>query len=58
MKEPAFRYSETVAFYRDTVGLELIETGPDTTRFVFGALTLWLDPAGTILLLSSSSPAT
>ena len=43
VKVPTYRYAETVAFYRDAVGLELLESGPETSRFAFGAFTLWLD---------------
>ncbi|MFK8023332.1 MAG: VOC family protein [Ilumatobacter sp.] len=47
VKTPTFRYSETVAFSRDAVGLEVLDEGSDTTKFRFGALTLWIDRVDT-----------
>lgn len=50
MKVPAARFEETVAFYRDTLGLPIAEheepTSPTVSRSVrveFGPCTLWLD---------------
>lgn len=50
MKIPAAHYDDTLAFYRDTLGLD-VETEPDapgeqvsrTARVQFGPCTLWLD---------------
>ena len=44
MKVPTHRYEATVAFYRDTLGLEQI-TGPgDAIGFRHGPNQLWIDP--------------
>lgn len=43
IKIPAHKHAETVAFYRDAIGLPLIEERADTVLFRFGSLTLWLD---------------
>lgn len=42
MKVPERHYAETLAFYRDVLGLsvEEVETG---AKVAFGAVTLWLD---------------
>jgi hypothetical protein len=43
IKVPAFRYQDTVAFYRDRVGLEVTRTMENSVGFCFGELTLWID---------------
>lgn len=46
MKVPPHQWDETVRFYRDVVGLEVIEhepTEPPSVGFVFGANQLWID---------------
>lgn len=43
LKVPASRYDETVAFYRDTVMLEHLDSGPDHETFAFGSMRLWID---------------
>jgi catechol 2,3-dioxygenase-like lactoylglutathione lyase family enzyme len=43
IKVPLHRWEETVAFYRDRVGLKPIRETRDTVAFAFGALTLWID---------------
>ncbi len=47
MKIPPDKYEATVAFYRETLGLELThapeESVADSYRLAFGGVTLWLD---------------
>lgn len=43
IKVPLYRYEETVAFYRDRVGLPVTRTMANSTGFGFGELTLWID---------------
>lgn len=43
IKVPAYRYDDTVAFYRDRVGLEVARTMENSVGFHFGELTLWID---------------
>ncbi|HZF42445.1 MAG TPA: VOC family protein [Sphingomonadaceae bacterium] len=43
IKVPSYRYDETVAFYRDALGLEVAKTTDASTAFIFGAMTLWID---------------
>ncbi|MCA1798065.1 MAG: hypothetical protein LC632_01060 [Xanthomonadaceae bacterium] len=47
MKVPAHEYDDTVAFYRDVLGLrEILEQAPSSTksvRFDFGDKVLWID---------------
>ena len=50
LKIPRYKYEETVAFYRDTLGLTVEElptndhpTVSKTCKVQFGPLTLWLD---------------
>lgn len=43
LKVPLYRYEETVAFYRDRVGLPVTRTLESSTGFSFGDLTLWVD---------------
>lgn len=43
IKVPLHRWQETVAFYRDKVGLKPVKEMPDSVAFAFGAMTLWID---------------
>lgn len=43
VKCPAHTYDQTVAFYRDTLGLPLIEEEADGCIFQFGPNRLWID---------------
>jgi catechol 2,3-dioxygenase-like lactoylglutathione lyase family enzyme len=43
IKCPAHTYEETVAFYRDTLALPLIEEEADGSIFQFGPNRLWID---------------
>ncbi len=43
IKVPLYRYEETVAFYRDRVGLPVTRTMANSTGFGFGELTLWIE---------------
>ncbi|MBI9115603.1 VOC family protein [Sanguibacter suaedae] len=47
MKVPPHVWEETVAFYRDTLGMRQVEnpfeSGPESVGFEFGANTLWID---------------
>lgn len=43
IKVPAYRYEETVAFYRDALGLDVTRTMDASTGFAFGSMTLWID---------------
>lgn len=43
IKVPAHRWVETVAFYRDRVGLTAKKATDDTVGFEFGEMTLWID---------------
>lgn len=43
IKVPAYRYDETVAFYRDRVGLDVTRTMENSVGFRFGEMTLWID---------------
>jgi len=43
IKVPLYKWEETVAFYRDRVGLEVLEEQPNSTAFAFGGMTLWVD---------------
>jgi hypothetical protein len=43
MKVPLRHYDETVAFYRDVVGLPLVSQGKDTTLFQHGPIRLHID---------------
>lgn len=44
IKVPLHRWEETVAFYRDKVGLTVTRELDNSTGFDFGSLTLWIDP--------------
>ena len=43
IKVPSFRYDDTVAFYRDSLGLEVVRQMEASIGFAFGSLTLWID---------------
>jgi hypothetical protein len=43
MKIPSQEFSQVVTFYRDIVGLALIEEDNSSTVFEFGGKRLWLD---------------
>lgn len=43
MKVPASLHDATVAFYRDTIGLEHVATEGTTEVFAFGGVKLWVD---------------
>src|SRR3954464_4901949 len=43
IKCPAHTYEQTVAFYRDTIGLPMIEEETDGCIFQFGPNRLWVD---------------
>jgi catechol 2,3-dioxygenase-like lactoylglutathione lyase family enzyme len=43
IKVPLFRWQETVAFYRDKVGLSIKNEQENTVAFEFGDITLWVD---------------
>lgn len=43
IKVPRYRWDETVAFYRDAVGLDVRRTLDDSVAFAFGGMTLSID---------------
>lgn len=43
IKVPLHKWDETVAFYRDRVGLPVVKELKESTGFAFGAMTLWID---------------
>ncbi len=43
IKCPYHTYEATLAFYRDTIGLPLLEEEPEGSVFQFGNIRLWLD---------------
>lgn len=43
IKVPPHRWDETVAFYRDRVGLGVARTLENSVAFAFGPMTLWID---------------
>lgn len=47
IKVPLYCWEETVAFYRDKVGLPIQREQPDSVAFTFGAITLWIDRVAT-----------
>ncbi|MGJ3261773.1 MAG: hypothetical protein ACFE0R_00920 [Salinarimonas sp.] len=47
IKVPLHRWDETVAFYRDRVGLAVVRTQADSVAFAFGEMTLWVDRVAT-----------
>ncbi|MEM7643753.1 MAG: hypothetical protein AAF366_14650 [Pseudomonadota bacterium] len=46
IKVPLHRWDETVAFYRDRVGLEVLREADASIGFRFGPMTLWIDRVG------------
>ncbi len=47
IKVPLHKWDETVAFYRDRARLEIAKELPNSTGFVFGHMTLWIDKVET-----------
>ncbi|SNY76661.1 VOC family protein [Enterobacter sp. CC120223-11] len=45
LKVPPHQYQQTIAFYRNTLGLEEITDKPPATGFVLGPNRLWIDEA-------------
>ncbi|HEV7437841.1 MAG TPA: hypothetical protein VGO22_23715 [Pseudorhizobium sp.] len=43
IKVPAYKWEETVDFYRRKIGLEVVKELSNSTGFAFGDLTLWID---------------
>ena len=43
IKTPADLFAATVAFYRDTLGLPVIEVGSRSAIFQFGPIRLWVE---------------
>ncbi len=43
IKVPRYRFEETVAYYRDVLGLPSLGREGDSESFEFGAMRLWLD---------------
>ena len=43
IKCPYHTYEQTIAFYRDTLGLPLLEEEPEGCIFQFGPVRLWVD---------------
>lgn len=43
IKVPLHRYDETIAFYRDRVGLPVARVMDNSTGFDFNGFTLWID---------------
>ena len=43
MKLPSHQFDETVAFYRDILGLPILKEAPEICGFQLGAIELWLD---------------
>lgn len=43
IKVPSWKWQETVAFYRDRVGLKPAKTLTNSVGFEFGPMTLWID---------------
>lgn len=43
IKVPLNKWQETVTFYRDKVGLAVARELANSTGFVFGDMTLWID---------------
>ena len=49
MKVPPHQHTATVAFYRDVLALEVLETSTDdTVVFKFGNSKLWIDKVNTV----------
>ena len=47
IKVPRHRWDETVAFYRDRVGLKITKELADSVVFAFGDVSLWIDRVDT-----------
>ena len=43
LKVPQYKWEDTVAFYRDRVGLPVRKEYDHSTSFAFGNMTLWID---------------
>ncbi len=43
IKVPLYKWEETVAYYRDKVGLTVAKTLTNSVGFAFGGMTLWID---------------
>lgn len=43
IKVPLYKWDETVAFYRDRVGLKATRELTNSVAFEFGEMTLWID---------------
>ena len=43
IKVPLHKWQDTVAFYKDRVGLTPVKETADTIAFAFGPMTLWID---------------
>ncbi|WP_075634009.1 hypothetical protein [Xaviernesmea rhizosphaerae] len=43
IKVPLYKWADTVAFYRDKVGLPISKQMTDSVAFAFGSMTLWID---------------
>jgi catechol 2,3-dioxygenase-like lactoylglutathione lyase family enzyme len=43
IKVPAHTYDQTIAFYRDTLGLPVLEEVENGCTFQFGPVRLWID---------------
>lgn len=43
IKVPLHKWDETVAYYRDKVGLAVTREMTNSVGFAFGAMTLWID---------------
>jgi deferrochelatase/peroxidase EfeB len=43
IKVPLHKWDETVAFYRDRVGLAIAKELENSIAFAFGSMTLWID---------------
>ncbi len=47
IKVPLYKWEETVAFYRDKLGLSVTKTLENSVGFAFGEMTLWIDRVAT-----------
>ncbi len=43
IKTPYHTYDATISFYKDLIGLELLEETESSTVFNFGSINLWID---------------
>lgn len=43
IKVPVYQWHDTVAFYRDKVGLAVIHEQANSIAFAFGSMKLWID---------------